>query len=49
MSHRRRLASGALLGFDVLECQGMEEAVQIAAAHPLARRCGLEIRPASDE
>jgi hypothetical protein len=38
---------GALLGFDVLECQDMAEAVQVASAHPLAKRCVLEIRPAS--
>ena len=38
---------GVLLGFDVLECRDMAEAVQVAAAHPLARRCVLEIRPAS--
>ena len=38
---------GALLGFDVLECRDMAEAVQVASAHPLARRCVLEIRPAS--
>jgi len=38
---------GTLLGFDVLECQDMAEAVQVASAHPLARRCVLEIRPAS--
>jgi hypothetical protein len=38
---------GALLGFDVLECQDMAAAVQVASAHPLARRCVLEIRPAS--
>ncbi len=40
---------GALLGFDVLECQDMAEAIQVASAHPLARRCVLEIRPASAE
>jgi len=39
--------NGAILGFDVLECQDMAEAVQVASAHPLARRCVLEIRPAS--
>jgi hypothetical protein len=38
---------GALLGFDVLECRDLAEAVQVASAHPLARRCVLEIRPAS--
>ena len=37
--------NGALLGFDVLECPDMAEAVQVAAAHPLARRCVLELRP----
>ena len=36
---------GALLGFDVLECQDLAEAIQVAAAHPLAKRCVLEIRP----
>ncbi len=35
----------ALLGFDVLECRDMAEAIEVAAAHPLARRCVLEIRP----
>jgi len=38
---------GALLGFDVLDCQDMAEAVQVASAHPLAKQCVLEIRPAS--
>jgi hypothetical protein len=37
--------NGALLGFDVLDCRDLDEAVEIAAAHPLARRCVLEIRP----
>jgi hypothetical protein len=39
---------GALLGFDVLECRDLAEAVHVASAHPLARRCVLEIRPAAD-
>lgn len=38
---------GALPGFDVLECRDMAEAVQVASAHPLARRCVLELRPVS--
>jgi hypothetical protein len=37
---------GTLLGFDVLECQDMAEAVEVASSHPLARRHVLEIRPA---
>jgi len=36
---------GALLGFDLLECQDMAEAIDVVAAHPLASRCVLEIRP----
>ena len=36
---------GALLGFDLLECQDMAEAIDAVAAHPLASRCVLEIRP----
>jgi hypothetical protein len=38
---------GALLGFDLLECRDMAEAIQVASDHPLARRCVLEIRPVS--
>lgn len=37
--------NGALLAFDVLDCRDLDEAVEIAAAHPLARRCVHEIRP----
>lgn len=40
---------GALLGFDVLECSDLDEAVAVAAAHPLARRCALEIRPVAHD
>lgn len=40
---------GALLGFDVLDCRDLDEAVEIAAAHPLARRCVLEIRPVATD
>jgi hypothetical protein len=38
---------GALLGFDLLECQDMAEAIDVVSAHPLATRCVLEIRPLS--
>jgi hypothetical protein len=38
-------AKGVLLGFDLLECQDMAEAIDVVAAHPLASRCVLEIRP----
>ena len=40
---------GALLGFDLLECQGMDEAVQVASAHPLAKRYVLELRPVTTD
>lgn len=40
---------GALLGFDVLECQDMAEAIEVAAAHPFASRGVLEIRPVATD
>ncbi len=33
-----------ILGFDILECASMEEAVAIAAGHPMARAGRIEIR-----
>lgn len=39
--------NGALLGFDLLECRDLPEAIDAALAHPLARSCALEIRPIS--
>jgi hypothetical protein len=35
----------AIGGFDILECESMEEAVQIAAAHPVAQVGTIEVRP----
>jgi len=32
-------------GFDLLECANLDEAVAVAAAHPMARFGRLEIRP----
>ena len=32
-------------GFDILECASIEEAITVAAAHPLAAYGALEIRP----
>lgn len=34
----------AILGFDVLECESLEEAIAIAAKHPMARAGRLEVR-----
>lgn len=33
-----------ILGFDVLECASMEEAIEIAAKHPMARAGRIEVR-----
>jgi len=35
----------AVGGFDILECGSMEEAVEIAAAHPVAELGTIEVRP----
>lgn len=35
----------ALGGFDLLECDSLEEAVEIAATHPLAEIGAIEVRP----
>ena len=35
----------ALGGFDLLECDSFEEAVEIAASHPLAEIGTIEVRP----
>jgi hypothetical protein len=32
-------------GFDLLECGSLEEAVEIAASHPLAQVGAIEVRP----
>src|SRR5215208_864437 len=35
----------AIGGFDLLECGSLEEAVEIAASHPLAQAGTIEVRP----
>jgi hypothetical protein len=35
----------AVGGFDLLECGSLEEAVEIAASHPLAEAGVIEVRP----
>jgi hypothetical protein len=35
----------AVGGFDVVECDSLDEAVEIAAAHPVARFGTIEVRP----
>ena len=34
-----------IAGFDVLECASMDEAIEIAARHPTARKGTFELRP----
>ena len=35
----------AVGGFDIIECGGLEEAVEIAAGHPVAQIGTIEVRP----
>ena len=35
----------AIGGFDLLECDSLDEAVEIAATHPLAQAGTIEVRP----
>ncbi len=35
----------AVGGFDLLECDSLEEALEIAAAHPIAQTGTVEVRP----
>ena len=37
-------AKEVILGFDILECDSMEEAIEIAAKHPMARAGRIEVR-----
>jgi hypothetical protein len=34
-----------IVGFDVLDCDDLDEAIEIASAHPMARAGRLELRP----
>jgi hypothetical protein len=34
-----------IVGFDVLECADLDEAVELAAGHPMARTGRLQLRP----
>ncbi|RYD93855.1 MAG: hypothetical protein EOP61_22780 [Sphingomonadales bacterium] len=34
-----------ILGFDILDCASMDEAIEIAAKHPMARAGRIELRP----
>ena len=34
-----------IVGFDLLECADLDEAIEVARAHPMARDGRLELRP----
>src|SRR5918912_17685 len=34
-----------IVGFDLLDCADLDEAIEVARSHPMARRGRLEIRP----
>jgi hypothetical protein len=35
-------------GYDVVECADLDTAIEVAAAHPLARTATVEVRPLED-
>ena len=37
-----------IVGFDLLECADLDEAIEVARVHPMARHGRLEIRPFDD-
>ncbi|MGK5553649.1 YciI family protein [Actinomadura kijaniata] len=37
-----------IVGFDLLECADLDEAIEVARAHPMARTGRLELRPFAD-
>ncbi|HEX6336398.1 MAG TPA: YciI family protein [Jiangellaceae bacterium] len=37
-----------IVGFDLLEVADLDEAIEVARAHPMARRGRLELRPVAD-
>lgn len=38
-----------IAGFDILECADLDEAIEVAAKHPVARFGALELRPFAQE
>ena len=37
-----------IVGFDLLECADLDEAIEVARTHPMSRRGRIEIRPFAD-
>ena len=38
-----------MVGYDFLECANLDEAIEVASKHPLARRGAMELRPFGEE
>jgi hypothetical protein len=38
----------SIVGFDLLECTDLDEAIEVARTHPMARHGRIEIRPLAD-
>ncbi|WP_327085368.1 YciI family protein [Nonomuraea sp. NBC_01738] len=38
-----------IVGFDLLECADLDEAIEVARSHPMARSGRLELRPLAGE
>jgi hypothetical protein len=38
-------AKEQMAGYDILECANLDEAIEVASKHPLARRGAMELRP----
>jgi hypothetical protein len=38
-----------MVGYDLLECADLDEAIEVASKHPLARRGAMELRPFGED
>jgi len=38
-----------IVGFDILECADLDEAIEVAGKHPVARIGSLEVRPFAED
>jgi hypothetical protein len=38
-----------MVGYDILDCADLDEAIEVASKHPLARRGAMELRPYGKE
>jgi hypothetical protein len=38
-----------MVGYDMLDCKNLDEAIEVASKHPLARRGAMELRPFGED